>query len=180
VKGRSDRPIQAGDIIVLMCRGPLGCGMEETYQITSALRYLPFGKQVALITDARFSGVSTGACIGHVGPEALADGPIGKLRDGDVIHIEVDTRNLTGRLDFIGENGRTFSPEDGAHILAQRKPSVPLCADARIPDETRLWAMLQRVGGGTWGGCVYDTDAIIRTLQAGLDAQHAAEVAANG
>lgn len=180
VKGRSDRPIQAGDIIVLMCRGPLGCGMEETYQITSALRYLPFGKQVALITDARFSGVSTGACIGHVGPEALADGPIGKLRDGDVIHIEVDTRNLTGRLDFIGESGRTFTPEDGAKILAARKPAVPLCADARIPDETRLWAMLQRVGGGTWGGCVYDTDAIIRTLQAGIDVQHAAEVAANG
>lgn len=180
VKGRSDRPIQAGDIIVLMCRGPLGCGMEETYQITSALRYLPFGKQVALITDARFSGVSTGACIGHVGPEALADGPIGKLRDGDLIHIEVDTRNLTGRLDFIGESGRTFTPEEGAKILAARKPAVPLCADARIPDETRLWAMLQRVGGGTWGGCVYDTDAIIRTLQAGIDVQHAAEVAANG
>lgn len=180
VKGRSDRPIQAGDIIVLMCRGPLGCGMEETYQITSALRYLPFGKQVALITDARFSGVSTGACIGHVGPEALADGPIGKLRDGDIIHIEVDTRNLTGQLNFIGENGRTFTPEEGTKILAERKPSVPLCADARIPDETRLWAMLQRVGGGTWGGCVYDTDAIIRTLQAGLDVQHAAEIAANG
>ncbi|HET6422701.1 MAG TPA: YjhG/YagF family D-xylonate dehydratase [Planctomycetaceae bacterium] len=180
VKGRSDRPIQAGDIIVLMCRGPLGCGMEETYQITSALRYLPFGKQVALITDARFSGVSTGACIGHVGPEALANGPIGKLRDGDTIRLEVDTRNLTGRLDFIGENGRLFTPEIGAKILAEREPSVPLCADPRIPDETRLWAMLQRVGGGTWGGCVYDTDAIIRTLQAGLDVQHAAEIAANG
>ena len=46
----------------------MGSGMEETYQLTSALRYLPFGKQVALITDARFSGVSTGACIGHIGP----------------------------------------------------------------------------------------------------------------
>jgi putative YjhG/YagF family dehydratase len=99
IKGRGDaqgvqslgfRPIVAGDIIVLMCRGPLGCGMEETYQITSALRYLPFGKQVALITDARFSGVSTGACIGHVGPEALEGGPIGKLRDGDTIRIEID------------------------------------------------------------------------------------------
>jgi dihydroxyacid dehydratase/phosphogluconate dehydratase len=171
VKGRVDRPIKAGDIIVLMCRGPLGCGMEETYQITSALRYLPFGKQVALITDARFSGVSTGACIGHVGPEALEGGPIGKLRDGDTIHIEIDTVNLTGRLDFIGENGRTFSPEEGTRILAERTPSTPLHCDPRIPDDTRLWAALQRVGGGTWAGCVYDVDAIVKTLEAGLEAR---------
>jgi xylonate dehydratase len=171
VKGRGDvTPIQAGDIIVLMCRGPLGCGMEETYQITSALRYLPFGKQVALITDARFSGVSTGACIGHVGPEALEGGPIGKLRDGDLIQIEIDTRNLTGRIDFIGSDQQRLTPEEGARLLAERRPAVTLCADERIPDDTRLWAMLQRVGGGTWGGCVYDVDAILATLQRGLDA----------
>jgi putative YjhG/YagF family dehydratase len=176
VKGRTDRPIQAGDILVLMCRGPLGCGMEETYQITSALRYLPFGKQVALITDARFSGVSTGACIGHVGPEALEGGPIGKLRDGDIIQIEIDTRGLTGRLDFIGEGDRRFTPEEGARILVQRQPATPLHCDPKMPDDTKLWAMLQRVGGGTWGGCVYDVDAIVATLQAGLDAQHAAEL----
>lgn len=168
VKGRTNRPIQAGDILVLMCRGPLGCGMEETYQITSALRYIPFGKQVALITDARFSGVSTGACIGHVGPEALAGGPIGKLRDGDMIRIEIDTRNLTGRLDFIGESGHALTPEEGAKLLAQRQPAQPLHVDPNIPDDTRLWAMLQRVGGGTWGGCVYDVDAIVSTLEAGL------------
>ena len=62
--------IRAGDVMVLMGRGPMGSGMEETYQLTAALRYLPFGKQVPLVTDARFSGVSTGACLGHVGPEA--------------------------------------------------------------------------------------------------------------
>src|SRR5271154_762235 len=123
IKGRSERPIKEGDIVVLMCRGPLGCGMEETYQITSALRYLPFGKQVALITDARFSGVSTGACIGHVGPEALEGGPIGKLRDGDLIQIEIDTRNLTGTLNFIGTPGQQATPDDGARILAERKPA---------------------------------------------------------
>ncbi len=180
VKGRTDRPIQAGDILVLMCRGPLGCGMEETYQITSALRYLPFGKQVALITDARFSGVSTGACIGHVGPEALAGGPIGKVRDGDIIHIEVDTRNLTGRLDFLGTPTEPCSAEEGARILADREPAMPLCADPRMPDDTRLWAMLQRVSGGTWGGCVYDVDAIVKTLEAGLDVQQAARIAELG
>ena len=165
-------PIKEGDIIVLMCRGPLGCGMEETYQITSALRYLPFGKHVALITDARFSGVSTGACIGHVGPEALDGGPIGKLRDGDLIHIEVDTRNLTGSLNFVGTPGNEVTPEEGALILAGRKPGQPLHCDPNLPPETRLWALLQRAGGGTWAGCVYDVDKIAEALEAGLARLH--------
>ncbi|MBS0204893.1 MAG: YjhG/YagF family D-xylonate dehydratase [Planctomycetes bacterium] len=169
VKGRTDRPIQEGDVIVLMCRGPLGCGMEETYQITSALRYLPFGKHVALITDARFSGVSTGACIGHVGPEALDGGPIGKLRDGDLIQIEIDTRNLTGTLNFIGTSDQTVTPAEGARILAERTPAVPLQCDPNMPPDTRLWAMLQRAGGGTWAGCVYDVDKIAAALEAGLN-----------
>ena len=157
-------PIKEGDIIVLMCRGPLGCGMEETYQITSALRYLPFGKHVALITDARFSGVSTGACIGHVGPEALDGGPIGKLRDGDLIQIEIDTRNLTGSLNFIGTPDNEVTPAEGATILAARIPSQPLHCDPKLPPETRLWALLQRAGGGTWAGCVYDVDRIAAAL----------------
>src|SRR3989442_1500093 len=55
--------IKAGDVLVLICRGPIGAGMEEIYQITAALKHLSFGKHVAVITDARFSGVSTGACI---------------------------------------------------------------------------------------------------------------------
>ena len=168
VKGRTDNPIREGDVIVLMCRGPLGCGMEETYQITSALRYLPFGKHVALITDARFSGVSTGACIGHVGPEALDGGPIGKLRDGDLIQIEIDTRNLTGTLNFVGTPEERLSPVAGAKVLAERTPSQPLHCDPNLPPETRLWALLQRAGGGTWAGCVYDVDKIAEALEAGL------------
>ncbi|MGP8263003.1 MAG: dihydroxy-acid dehydratase, partial [Rhodoblastus sp.] len=56
--------IKAGDVLVLAGIGPLGTGMEETYQITGALKFLPHGKDVALLTDARFSGLSTGACIG--------------------------------------------------------------------------------------------------------------------
>lgn len=166
VKGRSAKPIQAGDVLVLMCRGPLGCGMEETYQITSALRYLPFGKHVALITDARFSGVSTGACIGHVGPEALDGGPIGKLRDGDLIQIEIDTRELTGVLNFIGTADQRVSESEGARILAERTPAVPLHCDPNLPPETRLWALLQRAGGGTWAGCVYDVDKIAAAMGA--------------
>ena len=160
-------PIKEGDIIVLMCRGPLGCGMEETYQITSALRYLPFGKHVALITDARFSGVSTGACIGHVGPEALDGGPIGKLRDGDFIRIEIDTLQLTGTLNFIGTPDNEVTPAEGAAILAARIPAQPLHCDPKLPPETRLWALLQRAGGGTWAGCVYDVDRIAAALSRG-------------
>ena len=167
VKGRTSQPIQEGDVIVLMCRGPLGCGMEETYQITSALRYLPFGKHVALITDARFSGVSTGACIGHIGPEALDGGPIGKLRDGDLVQIEIDTRNLTGSLNFIGTREQQVTPEEGAKILTARTPAKPLHCDPKLPPETRLWALLQRAGGGTWAGCVYDVDKIAAALNAG-------------
>ncbi|MFN6103983.1 MAG: YjhG/YagF family D-xylonate dehydratase [Planctomycetaceae bacterium] len=166
IKGRAGTtPIQAGDVIVLICRGPLGTGMEEIYQITSALKFLPFGKHVAVITDARFSGVSTGACIGHVGPEALAGGPVGKVRDGDLIEITIDRRNLTGSLNFIGSADSVLSPEEGAAVLSQRTPAVPLQADKDLPDDTRLWAALQQASGGTWGGCVYDPDRISELLR---------------
>ncbi|HUQ68408.1 MAG TPA: dihydroxy-acid dehydratase, partial [Planctomycetaceae bacterium] len=117
-----------------------------------------------------------GACIGHVGPEALEGGPIGKLRDGDLIRIEIDTRNLTGRLDFIGEAGHEWSPDAASEVLKSRELHPGLQPDPQLPDDTRLWAMLQRVSGGTWAGCVYDVDAIVRTLQAGLDVERAAEL----
>ncbi len=165
IKGRGDRPIKPGDILVLIGRGPIGAGMEETYQVTSALRHLPFGKHVAVLTDARFSGVSTGACIGHIGPEALAGGPIGRLRDGDLIEIVVDRVRLEGSVDFIGDAAATLSREEGVRVLASREPHPNLAPDPHLPDDTRLWAALQAVGGGTWGGCVYDPDAIVSALQ---------------
>jgi putative YjhG/YagF family dehydratase len=159
--------ISAGDVMVLAGIGPMGTGMEETYQITSALKHLPFGKHVALLTDARFSGVSTGACIGHVGPEALAGGPIGRLREGDWIRIAIDRVEMTGSLDFIGEGMERFSAEEGARRLSLRRPAETLAPHPRLPEDTRLWAALQQVGGGTWGGCVYDTEAILKRLQDG-------------
>jgi xylonate dehydratase len=164
VKGLGERPIKAGDVIALIGCGPMGTGMEETYQLTSALRYLPEGKKVALITDARFSGVSTGACIGHIGPEALAGGPLGKLRDGDVIQIIVDRINLVGTIDLIGDGERKFDSNEGAQILAERPPHPHLGPNPDLPDDTRLWAALQNVSGGTWGGCVYDVDKILEKL----------------
>jgi putative YjhG/YagF family dehydratase len=159
-----------GDVLVLICRGPLGAGMEETYQLTSALKYLPFGKHVALLTDARFSGVSTGACIGHVSPEALSGGPIGKLRDGDLVEIVIDRVKLEGTVNFVGEAGVAAGAEAGARILSQRPPRDDLAPDPGLPDDTRLWAALQDASGGPWGGSVFDVDAIVRVLDAGRKA----------
>ncbi|MDA0835806.1 MAG: dihydroxy-acid dehydratase, partial [Planctomycetota bacterium] len=176
IKGLSENNIRPGDVIILLGRGPLGAGMEEIYQITAALRYLPFGKQVAVITDARFSGVSTGACIGHVGPEALAGGPIGKLREGDLIEIEVDRNNLTGKINFIGCDGQQFSPDVGTEILAEREPVGGLAPDPLLPADTKLWAILQQIGGGTWGGCVYDVDEIERVINAGVNTLQASRI----
>ena len=144
--------------------------MEETYQLTSALKFLSWGREVAIVTDARFSGVSTGACIGHVGPEALAGGPIGKLVDGDLIKIEIDCYKLRGHIDLVGCDGAEFGAEEGERVLAGRPLRADLAPEAELPDDTRLWAALQNVGGGTWGGCVYDVDAIIETLEAGRQA----------
>jgi putative YjhG/YagF family dehydratase len=164
IKSSGPEGIKAGDIIVLICRGPMGSGMEEIYQITSALKHLKFGKEVALLTDARFSGVSTGACIGHVTPEALAGGPVGKVREGDLIEIVIDRNRLEGSVDLVGEEGRVFGAEEGARVLARRAPREDLRADPQLPADTKLWAALQNVSGGTWGGCVYDVEAIVKAL----------------
>jgi putative YjhG/YagF family dehydratase len=162
-----ERRVVAGDVLVLMCRGPMGAGMEETYQLTGALRHLAFGKHVAVLTDARFSGVSTGGCIGHVSPEALAGGPIGKLRDHDLIEITIDLRLLEGSVNMVGEAGIRVGIEEGSRILAARPPRPDLAPDPDLPDDTRIWAALQDVSGGIWGGCVFDPAAILRVVAAG-------------
>ncbi len=164
IKGEGDRKVVPGDVLVLCCRGPMGSGMEETYQVTSALKYLPWGKHVAVITDARFSGVSTGACIGHVSPEALAGGPIGKLRDGDRIRIVIDRNKLEGSIDLVGDTTGDYGPEWGCAELLRRSPRPDLAPDEALPADTRLWAALQHISGGVWGGCVYDPDAILAQL----------------
>jgi dihydroxyacid dehydratase/phosphogluconate dehydratase len=164
IKSHGPDAIKSGDILVLICRGPMGAGMEEIYQITSALKHLSFGKQVAVLTDARFSGVSTGACIGHIGPEALAGGPIGKVRDADMIQIVIDRYRLEGTVDLVGEAGKCEGPQKGKALLAARPLRTDLRPDPDLPEDTRLWAALQRASGGTWGGCVFDVDAIVAKL----------------
>lgn len=153
-----------GDVIVLICGGPRGAGMQEIYQVTSALKQLPHCRHVAVLTDARFSGVSTGACIGHISPEALADGAVGKVRDGDQIEIVIDRNALTGSVDLVGDANEIFGAEEGARRLAARSPRPDLASHPALPDDTRLWAALVQASGGVWGGCVYDADRIIAAL----------------
>lgn len=169
VKGDTERPISEGDVIVLSGIGPSGTGMEETAQVTTALKYLPWGKHVALLTDGRFSGISTGACVGHVGPEALDGGPIGRVRDDDLIEIEIDRATLVGSVNLVGEKGQRLDPEECVRLLEKRDPHPKLTPHKGLPTDTRLWAALQRASGGTWNGCVYDVDRIVEMIEAGLD-----------
>ncbi len=163
-------PIAANDVLVLIGAGPAGTGMEETYQLTSALKFIPWGKHVPILTDARFSGVSTGACVGHIGPEALAGGPIGKLRDGDIVEMHIDRNDLTGSINLVAVPDRDIdlTPAEAAILLHERSPHPALRPNPALPDDTRLWAALQQASGGTWAGCVYDVDRIVEVLEAGM------------
>jgi putative YjhG/YagF family dehydratase len=155
--------VRPGDVMVLAGIGP-GCGMPETYQVTSALKHMKDGQRIALITDGRFSGVSTGACVGHISPEAWAGGPIGRLRDGDVVRLRIDTRNLEGSVDVI-------SLSEGE--LAARSLHANLQPNPHVPSDTRLWAALQNASGGSWAGCVYDASRIAHLLELGRRADAA-------
>ena len=170
VKGLGERKVVAGDVIILCGRGPMGAGMEEVAQVSLALKHLDWGKKVALLTDARFSGMSTGACIGHISPEALAGGPIGKIIDDDLIQIEINLKSMQGTINFVGVKNQYLQPKEASALLANRAQNVKLEIDPRLHLDTKLWAALQNVSGGTWAGCVYDSEKIIETLEAG---QHA-------
>jgi putative YjhG/YagF family dehydratase len=157
--------ISQGDVTVLICSGPLGAGMQEIYQITAALKQLPHCKHVAVLTDARFSGVSTGACVGHISPEALAGGPIGKVREGDQIEIVIDRARQIGSVQLVGEGDEQFSADEGTRRLSSRSPRPDLAPHPEMPADTRLWAALVTASGGVWGGCVYDVDQIVSRLE---------------
>ena len=154
VKSTGDQRVLPGEVIVLLGRGPMGAGMPETAQITSALKYTKALSENALITDGRFSGFSSGPCIGHIGPEALSGGPIGKLIDGDQIKIEINKDHCVGRIDYIGD----------VEAFQKRPMNPNLREDPNMPESVKLWAALQNTGGGTWGGCVPNVGEIIKKL----------------
>ena len=176
VKGASSRPVREGDVVVLIGMGPSGTGMQETAQITTALRYLPWGKHVALVTDGRFSGFSSGACVGHVGPEALSGGPIGRVQDDDLIEIVIDRNTLTATVNVVGADSVPLDRDACDALLRNRPPHPGLAPHAKLPDDSRLWAALQRVSGGTWAGCIYDVDRIVAALDAAVEARQAGRI----
>jgi hypothetical protein len=142
--GHQGRRISQGDVMVLICSGPAGAGMQEIYQITSALKQLPHCKHVAVLTDARFSGVSTGACIGHISPEALAGGPIGKVRDGDQIEIVDRSRSLPGSVNLSAKRARFSAPKKGARLGSSAVPRPDLLRILKCPPT--------RASGRRWSG----------------------------
>ena len=90
-----DGTIQAGDVVVIRYEGPKGGpGMREMLMITGAIKGAGLGKSTLLITDGRFSGGSTGLCVGHVAPEAVDGGPIAFIKDGDIVRIDITNRTL--------------------------------------------------------------------------------------
>ena len=91
--------IVAGDVVVIRYEGPTGGpGMQEMLQVTAALAGQGLGGSVAMLTDGRFSGATRGLMIGHVAPEAMVGGPIGLLREGDIITIDVEARSVNVEL----------------------------------------------------------------------------------
>ena len=101
-----------------------------------------------------------------IGPEALAGGPIGKLRDGDVVEILIDRKTLTGSINLIGQadTAQAFcSIELGSRILAERAINPLFAAVEPLEDDIRLWAATQN---GTWRGCVADVDRVVKAMSA--------------
>lgn len=108
-----DGTIQAGDVVVIRYEGPKGGpGMREMLMITGAIKGAGLGKSVLLLTDGRFSGGSTGLCVGHIAPEAVDGGPIALIRDGDRIRIDVNSRKLDLLVDAaeLAERRKSFKP----------------------------------------------------------------------
>ncbi|HKB46196.1 MAG TPA: hypothetical protein VKC57_00770, partial [Ktedonobacterales bacterium] len=91
-------------------------------------------------------------------------GPIGKVRDGDLIQITIDRSTLAGSVDLVGEGDAVFEADEGTRVLAARQPRPDLAPHPSLPADTRLWAALQQASGGIWGGCVYDVDTVVAAL----------------
>ena len=112
--------IQPGDAVLIRYEGPKGSGMPEMFYTSEAISSdKELGKTIALITDGRFSGASTGPSIGHVSPEAAEGGPIALVEEGDLIHISIPDR----KLEIVGVKGHPKTPDEMEEILAERKKS---------------------------------------------------------
>ena len=131
---------EEGDVLVIRYEGPRGGpGMREMLSTTAALTGQGMGDKVALITDGRFSGGTRGLCVGHVGPEAAVGGPIGLLRDGDVIKIDADAGTMDVEL---GDD----------ELEARREAWKPRATDYQ---SGALWKYAEAVGGADKGAITH-------------------------
>jgi dihydroxyacid dehydratase/phosphogluconate dehydratase len=113
---------------------------------------------------AGFSGLASASLEPVVLPEAAGLGPLGRLRDGDVVEIVIDRGRHEGRVDLVATADGPLLPEAAKALLASRPPHPGLRPRADLPADTRLWAALQEASGGIWAGCVYDPERIARAL----------------
>ncbi len=130
--------IKAGDVVVIRNEGPAGGpGMREMLAVTAALVGEGLGEQVALLTDGRFSGATRGLMAGHVAPESVRGGPIGIVRDGDEITLDVDARRLDVRLsdDEIAARASDYKPPE------RPAPAIALAKYARLVSSASLGAV---------------------------------------
>jgi dihydroxy-acid dehydratase len=115
MKAILNKKIKKGDIVVVRYEGPKGGpGMREMLSPTATIAGMGLSESVALITDGRFSGATRGPCIGHVSPEAAVGGPIGLLKDGDIIEIDVPKRKLSVKLsaEELAKRAKTWTPKE--------------------------------------------------------------------
>ncbi len=129
--------IQPGDAVLIRYEGPRGAGMPEMFYTTEAIQSdRELGRSIALITDGRFSGASTGPVIGHCSPEAQAGGPIALVEENDLIRLDIPSR----RLDLVGVQGREASPEEMDRILEERRGRLEKRAPRHLRGVLRLFA----------------------------------------
>ena len=133
--------VKKGDVVVVRYEGPKGGpGMQEMLAPTTAIKGVHLDDSVALITDGRFSGGTAGACIGHVSPEAAAGGPIGLLKDGDIIEIDIPNETLKVRL----------TPAELRKRAASVKPPKPRYTEGYLAKYAKLATSADKGGVLEW------------------------------
>jgi dihydroxy-acid dehydratase len=136
----ADGTIRAGDVVVIRYEGPKGGpGMREMLAITGAIKGAGLGKDVLLLTDGRFSGGTTGLCVGHVAPEAVDAGPIAFVRDGDRIRLDV----ANARLDLVVEPDELAARAQGWAPLPSRYPRGVLARYVKVVQSASRGAVLE-------------------------------------
>ncbi|MBN1231395.1 MAG: dihydroxy-acid dehydratase [Anaerolineales bacterium] len=145
MRGILNHEVQAGDVVVIRYEGPRGGpGMQEMLSPTSAIMGIGLGEKVGLITDGRFSGGTHGLCIGHISPEAAEGGPLGLIRQGDMIEIDLDKRALNVQLseEELAKRAKeqpAFVPKTNSPWLKRYSYFVTSADKGAVLDSSRIW-----------------------------------------